>query len=352
MSRLTKLGYIDVRRTTKPVRRRVRSRGIPPALADREIFYTEDVREATELLSKVFSPLALDVRGVAAKQFAATVHGVRLRNVSLLYADLAVDATIDIPATGPYFAVHMPTNGRLVCTLDGHELKANTTLAMVTSPGMPLSMRLDQDSPQLVVRIEAEALDRHLTRLLGRSLPRPIVFDPALDLTSDAAMRWNIAVQLLHAEVFYPGSLVRRGQGIGSIEELMMSSLLLLQPSNYHEQLVRPEAQAGRRVVRDTMDYIDDHLQERITMEDIARHVHMSVRSVQQGFREELGTTPMLYLKERRLQRVREELTDAIPADGVTVTDIAERWGFHHLGSFAVAYRKRWGESPSETLRR
>ncbi len=27
-------------------------------------------------------------------------------------------------------------------------------------------------------------------------------------------MRWNTAVQLLHAEVFYPGSLVQRGQGI------------------------------------------------------------------------------------------------------------------------------------------
>ena len=39
-------------------------------------------------------------------------------------------------------------------------------------------------------------------------------------------------------------------------------------------------------------------------------------------------------------------------ADGVTVTQVAERWGFHHLGSFAVEYRKRWGEAPSETLRR
>lgn len=37
------------------------------------------------------------------------------------------------------------------------------------------------------------------------------------------------------------------------------------------------------------MNYVDDHLAERITMDAIARAVHMSVRSIQQGFREELG---------------------------------------------------------------
>ena len=91
---------------------------------------------------------------------------------------------------------------------------------------------------------------------------------------------------------------------------------------------------------------------ERITMESLAREVHMSVRSIQQGFRAELGMSPMAFVRERRLERVHEELTDAIPSDGVTVTAVAERWGFHHLGSFAVEYRKRWGEAPSETLRR
>jgi REP element-mobilizing transposase RayT len=52
----------------------------------------------------------------------------------------------------------------------------------------------------------------------------------------------------------------------------------------------------------------------------------------------------------RCLERVREELTDAEAGEGATVTAIAERWGFNHLGSFAVLYRKRWGESPSQTL--
>jgi len=352
MPRLAQLGFIDVHRTDGPVRRRVRSRGIPPALAGREIFYTEDAREAATLVGRALSPASLTLGEVDAHRFAASLHGVQLRDISLLYLDLGIAATLDVPCMGPYFAVHMPTNGRALCTHDGRTFEANPVSAVVTSPGMSLSMQFAYDSPQLVLRIEQEALARHLTRMLGASLPHPIAFEPEMDLTSEAAMRWTGAIQLLHTEVFYAGSLVARGQGIGSLEELLMSTLLLLQPSNHHAHLVLPTEQAGRRVVRESLEYIEAHLRDKVTMADIARGVHMSIRAVQQGFREELGTTPMLYLRDRRLERARADLTDGLPSDGMTVTEIAERWGFHHLGSFAVLYRKRWGESPSETLRR
>jgi len=242
-----------------------------------------------------------------------------------------------------------------VCTLNGQEHEGNPTRALITSPGQVLIMRFDHDSPQLVIRIEQDALERHVTRLLGRALPRPIVFDPELDLLSDIAVRWHAAVQLVHTEVFHQGSLLQRGHGIGPLEELIMSSLALVQPSNYQEQLSRtamPAQDPGRRMIRASLNYIEHHLSEPITLQDIARNVAMSVRAIQKGFRDELGTTPMEYLRNRRLERAREELIDAVPVDGVTVTEVAYRWGFKHLSNFAVLYRQRWGESPSETLRR
>ncbi|WP_414688000.1 helix-turn-helix domain-containing protein [Mycobacterium sp.] len=45
---------------------------------------------------------------------------------------------------------------------------------------------------------------------------------------------------------------------------------------------------------------------------------------------------------------VRADLSN--PALCTTVSDTAYRWGFAHLGRFAVAYRNKFGESPSETL--
>jgi AraC-like DNA-binding protein len=350
MPRLSRLGYIDTRKTMDPVRRRVRSRGVPPALSGREIFYTEDTAEAGELIGKALAPNHLTLGAVGSSEFAASLHGVRFREVSLLYLDLHVAATLQVPRCGRYFAVHMPMNGRASGTVGGKDFEANTIRALVTNPGDDLRVRLDHDSPQLIVRIEQDALERYLTRLCGRTMTGALAFEPGLDLTSDAATRWHGSVQLLHTEVFYQGSLVHDGIGIGPLEEFLMSSLLMIQPSTYRKQLTRAAAPPGRRAVRQALDYMERHLSEPLTMTDVAGHVGVSVRSIQQGFHDELGVTPMAWLRERRLQRVREELTDAEAGDGVTVTVVAERWGFNHLGSFAVLYRKRWGESPSQTL--
>lgn len=333
-----------------PVRRRVRSRGVPQALGGHEIFYTEDPAEASELIGKALAPNSLTLGEVGAGEFAASMHGVRFREVSLLYLDLHVAATLELRKCGPYFAVHMPMNGRAVGTASGQDFEANTIRALVTNPGDELRIRFDHDSPQLVVRIEADALERYLTRLSGRMMTHKLSFEPSFDLASEAATRWHGAIQLLHTEVFYAGSLVQAGVGIGPLEEFCMSSLLMIQPSSYREQLIRVTTAPGRRTVRQSLDYIERHLSEPLSMDAIAEHVGVSVRSIQQGFKDELGVTPMAYLRERRLERVREELTDAAAGDGVTVTEVAERWGFNHLGSFAVLYRKRWGESPSQTL--
>jgi AraC-like DNA-binding protein len=352
VSRLSRLGFIDTRRTMDPVRRRVRSRGVPPALDGHEVFYTEDPDEASELIGKALAPNSLTLGEVGAGGFAASLHAVRFREISLFYLDLHVAATLDLRKCGRYYAVHMPMNGRAVGTVSGQDFEANTIRALVTNPGDQLRIRFDHDSPQLIVRIEQDALERYLTRLSGRMMTHPLAFAPAFDLASDAATRWHGAIQLLHTEVFYAGSLVQNGIGFGPLEEFCMSSLLMIQPSSYGEKLIRVTATPGRRAVRQSLDFIEQRLSEPLTMDAIAGHVGVSIRSIQQGFKDELGVTPMAYLRERRLERVREELSDAAAGDGVTVTEVAERWGFNHLGSFAALYRKRWGESPSQTLQR
>ncbi|MCZ6511927.1 MAG: helix-turn-helix domain-containing protein, partial [Alphaproteobacteria bacterium] len=59
----------------------------------------------------------------------------------------------------------------------------------------------------------------------------------------------------------------------------------------------------------------------------------------------------MAYLKSERLCRARAELLAADPAQ-VTVTEIATKWYFFHLGRFSGCYRKAFGEPPSVTLKR
>jgi AraC-like DNA-binding protein len=58
----------------------------------------------------------------------------------------------------------------------------------------------------------------------------------------------------------------------------------------------------------------------------------------------------MRYLRNARMERVREELLRGETVE--TITEIALRWGFSEPGRFSVAYRERFGERPSETRRR
>ncbi len=74
----------------------------------------------------------------------------------------------------------------------------------------------------------------------------------------------------------------------------------------------------------------------------------VSVRRLQQGFREYVGQTPFQYLRDVRLERAHADLVNSGPS--TTVTDIALRWGIMHTGRFAADYRRKYGRAPSQTL--
>jgi transcriptional regulator GlxA family with amidase domain len=75
----------------------------------------------------------------------------------------------------------------------------------------------------------------------------------------------------------------------------------------------------------------------------------VSVRSLQEAFRSHLDTTPMAYLRAVRLRHIHADLRAR--GDGVSVTDVALRWGITHAGRFAQEYRRMFGQPPAQTLR-
>jgi len=99
------------------------------------------------------------------------------------------------------------------------------------------------------------------------------------------------------------------------------------------------------------LEFIDAFLSDPIEMPELAHHAGVGVRSLQRLFRQSLRTTPSAYIRERRLENVRRELTDTLYAHE-TIATIAVLNGFSHLGRFAAAYHTRYGERPSETQRR
>jgi AraC family ethanolamine operon transcriptional activator len=113
------------------------------------------------------------------------------------------------------------------------------------------------------------------------------------------------------------------------------------------------ESRAGRRnrmaYVASARDYIEAHLDTPLGLETLAREVGVTLRTLELAFRESFDTTPLRFVKNRRLHAVRRRLRDARdPA--LTVTEIAHTCGFNHMGHFARDYRSLFGEIPSVTL--
>jgi transcriptional regulator GlxA family with amidase domain len=55
----------------------------------------------------------------------------------------------------------------------------------------------------------------------------------------------------------------------------------------------------------------------------------------------------MRYLRNLRLAHAREALQKGRVAQ---VNEAVSRWRFAHAGRFSIEYRRRFGESPSQTL--
>lgn len=95
-------------------------------------------------------------------------------------------------------------------------------------------------------------------------------------------------------------------------------------------------------------DYINDHLNEAVKVQDVAADLGVSTRAVEKVFRELQGVTPLSYIKTARLYAFHRALKSSEPSR--RVSRVAGEWGFWHMGQLARDYRARFSLLPSQTL--
>ena len=112
-------------------------------------------------------------------------------------------------------------------------------------------------------------------------------------------------------------------------------------------------ARAGRRVaVRLARDFIHSRLPEPLRLSELCQHARLKIRTLEYGFREVTGVTPIAYIRSLRLNAARRALLHDAAAQHRSISEIAMDAGFWHLSQFATDYRLFFGETPTETRRR
>jgi AraC-like DNA-binding protein/tetratricopeptide (TPR) repeat protein len=104
------------------------------------------------------------------------------------------------------------------------------------------------------------------------------------------------------------------------------------------------------RGVRRALDAMRADVGRDWSVTELAAVAGVSGRTLQRQFRIFLGKAPRATLRDVRFENARRELLQGLTDAGVA--DIALRCGFRHAGRFSVEYRRRYGETPSETLKR
>ena len=319
-------------------------------LARYEISHSSDADHVREAFSRVFRPHRLEVFGGDAP-LDARLRSARLRDVSVSVISYGGDVRLDSDPTDTFFAVLIPLAGEAEVRCGVERVRSSVDRACVLSPSGSVRLLWPADCVQLVVRMERASVEACLSDLLGASVREPLRFAPAMDLRSGYGHSWRRGLDLLVAELDRPGSLLEKRAVSDMFERTLMTALLMGHPSNYTRMLDGEVSAAPNRAVSIALEWMDNHPKWQHTTASLAREAKVTERCLQQGFRKHLKMGPMEYLREIRLRRVRDQLR-ASQADAVTVSEVAAQWGFLHAGHFAAHYHRRFGERPSDTLRR
>lgn len=188
-----------------------------------------------------------------------------------------------------------------------------------------------------------------LARLLG--VPRTAIrlHAPRIDPCSpELAEYFRRTAHLLTSSIFgtpevYARDLVRAN----AIDALTAVTVELFELTNHSEDVSDRDATVIRRSIAE----MRAHLQEPIAIPEIAQAAGVSVRGLQMAFLRQLGVSPLLHLRQLRLEAARSALVDEASA-GTTIADIARRFGYANSGRFSTHYRNEYGEAPSGTLQR
>jgi AraC-like DNA-binding protein len=263
-----------------------------------------------------------------------SMHTVQYGVAASLQAERDDQLHISLPARG----VVRVTAGRTITEITPHS-------GLIAAPGF---------EEHYALRFEKQADVRDIFLRLSPAVVQDVVgeagvhFEPILD-RSDAGVRsWLRIVGGLRQEIEAGTTVLANHLASVQYGQLLVSALLAAQPNSLIErEAPRVLSQRLRRAVQ----AMHDEPERAWRLSELAALAFCSPRSLQAEFQREFGHGPLTHLRRIRLDRVRGELRRA-PLGSVTVGEVADAWGFTHLGRFAALYRATFGELPSETLRR
>lgn len=324
--------------------------GTAPLLKRHRVFHSHDAEETRAFLGG--KGYKFDHSPRQTGQLNTRINAFYMPGMYLGYMDygsLPIELSPSVARSD--FLLQLPVRGHLAASMGGERVESNPSRAVIVSPVRERCRLVSgADSTRLQLAVGQAALSGQLAALLGEPPTAAIDFVAAMDLTAGYGRSLAQHVLMAVASLDEADSVMLNPITMSAFEQFIMTALLLSHPHNYSNMLGRLGKPIAPRDVRRAIDYIEAHLDRAVTVADLVRVTGVAGRTLFMHFRDFKGVSPIRYLNDARLRQVRQRLLQADPE--ASVTGIAMSLGFAHMGRFSGAYRRRFGESPSQTLKR
>ena len=101
-------------------------------------------------------------------------------------------------------------------------------------------------------------------------------------------------------------------------------------------------AQAGN--LEEVAQYMEDHLDEPLSIPQLSRRALLSPTAFKAAFRQRYGLAVHAWLRQRRMERAAQLLRGS----SLTVLEVAQSVGYSSGSQFTAAFRERYGTSPGK----
>jgi AraC-like DNA-binding protein len=248
------------------------------------------------------------------------------------------------------YYVNYAASGSMHARHRRHAVEVAPGHGAVYHPVGSVAMTTSDDYGSYAVRIDRCAVNEVLEEQVGHPVPPDPVLTPHLDLRSSPGRRWDRLVRLLCDEARARPSVLSHPMIAAPLHDAVLTGFVHATEHRWRDALETPTRCWSQTPVRRAVEAIRSDPARPFTPTGLARLAGASTRTLHDGFRRHLDTTPMTYLRLVRLERAHADLRAAAP-HGTTVAAVAHRWGFSHVSRFSQAYRRTYGRPPAATLR-
>lgn len=307
-------------------------------MPDVETFHATEIGHYSEGVSKYFVPLS------ATSTRADTFRGtIRSRGFDQVYVSEVratshqVERTWDMIADSRrnYLILNMLIGGECGLRLGEHSTHLRPGDISVYDTDAPYALDLDDDFHMMMLMFPTDAID----------LPRQYIGQiGASRIAADESM-----ARLVGPFLTTMSTNLDRLSGYTGMR--LVHNAVDLVSTVLHSCLgtVAPDPQAAHRasLLRTTRAYIDDHLADpNLNPGEIAAAAFISTRHLHNIFGDE-GVTVSTWIRQRRLENCRRDLSDPANAH-LPVSAVIAAWGFVDASHFSRLFKSTYGQTPTE----